>query len=50
MKWHQACGECVMNHHCLMQDDDDVESCGGVGEYERAEDPEDDEEDIDGAD
>jgi len=27
MKYAKCCGECIMNHECLFQDNNDVESC-----------------------
>ena len=32
--WHKACKGCVLSGNCLFQDNDDVESCGDVENYE----------------
>ena len=34
MSWyHKACSECVLNHDCLFQDNNDVESCEDIENY-----------------
>ncbi len=35
MSWyHKVCSECVLNNDCLFQDDNDVESCEDIQNYE----------------
>lgn len=34
MRYSPACKYCVLNYDCLLQDNDDVESCEDVIEYE----------------
>jgi len=34
MNYSPVCKECVLNHECLWQSNDDVESCGDVQIYE----------------
>ena len=35
MRYHVTCEDCVLNNDCLLQNDDDVESCGYVEDYVR---------------
>ena len=34
MKYHVACRDCVANHDCLFQNNDDAESCGDVQDFD----------------
>jgi hypothetical protein len=34
MNRHPACQECVLDYSCLLQRDDDIESCEDVREYD----------------
>jgi len=35
MRWHKACSDCVLsNYDCLLQDNDEVEDCDEVDNYE----------------
>jgi len=34
MTYHPACKDCVLNHDCLFQNNDDVEFCGDVQDFD----------------
>jgi hypothetical protein len=34
MRYHKACKDCVSNHDCLFQNNDDVEMCGDVQDWD----------------
>jgi len=36
MRYHKACEDCVLNHDgCLLQENEDVDECSDVIDYER---------------
>ena len=44
MKYHKACRECVLNHDCSFQDNNEVENCEDVQAFDEDEDFEEEEE------